>query len=173
MNAPLIETDRLILRGPGLQDFEPLCAFYASDRSRFVGGPLDAEQAWRMLATEIGHWSLRGYGRFGIEERASGATVGLIGPWNPEGWPEPEIGWDLMNGFEGKGYATEAARAALDYAFSVLGWTTAISLVAKENDSSRRVAERLGASHDGEFTHVRHGLMDVMRHRAPAAGGVS
>ena len=169
MTPPVIETERLRLRALGPQDFAPLCAFYASERSRFVGGLMDAEETWRMLATEIGHWTLRGYGRFAVEEKATGATVGVIGPWNPEGWPEPEIGWDLMNGFEGKGYATEAGRAALDYAYGTLGWKTAISLVADGNDGSAKVAQRLGAVADGTFTHVRWGSMQVWRHK-PAAG---
>ena len=167
MTPPTIETDRLCLRGLGEQDFTPLCAFYASDRARFVGGPMDAESTWRMLATEIGHWTLRGYGRFGVEEKATGATVGLVGPWNPEGWPEPEIGWDLMNGYEGRGYATEAGRAALDYAYVTLGWTTAISLVAEGNDASGAVATRLGATEDGTYDHVRWGPMRVYRHAPP------
>ncbi|MEM6663990.1 MAG: GNAT family N-acetyltransferase [Pseudomonadota bacterium] len=167
--APTIETERLILRPLGLQDFEPLAAFYASERSKFVGGPENPEWTWRTLALEIGHWTLRGYGRFGVEEKSSGALAGLIGPWNPHGWPEPEIGWDLMNGFEGKGYATEAARAALDYAFETLGWTTAISLVAIGNDGSAAVAKRLGAAHEGDFTHVRFGEMQVWRHKVPEA----
>lgn len=167
MMPPTIETERLLLRPLGLQDFAPLCAFYTSERARFVGAPMDAEQTWRMLATEIGHWTLRGYGRFGVEEKSSGETVGVIGPWNPEGWPEPEIGWDLMNGFEGKGYATEAGQAALDYAYNTLGWPTAISLVARGNDGSAKVAQRLGASHDGHYLHPRWGEMDVYRHKGP------
>lgn len=167
MTPPVIETERLRLRGLGPQDYEALCAFYASDRSRFVGGLMDADQTWRMLATEIGHWTLRGYGRFGVEEKATGETVGLVGPWNPVGWPEPEIGWDLMNGHEGKGYATEAGRAALDYAYGTLGWPTAISLVADGNEGSAAVARRLGAREDGTFTHPRFGAMQIFRHLDP------
>ena len=167
MTPPTLTTDRLTLRAFTQGDFEPLAAFYASDRARFGGGPLTAERTWRVLATEIGHWSLRGYGRFAVEEQATGAFVGVIGPWNPEGWPEPEIGWDLMNGHEGKGYATEAARAARDWAYSTLGWTTAISLVADGNTGSAGVARRRGASPDGSFTHPVFGTMAVWRHPSP------
>ena len=165
--TPVLETARLRLGPLGEDAFAPLCAFYASERSRFVGGPMDPEGVWRALAAEIGHWTLRGYGRFAVTEKATGALVGVIGPWNPHGWPEPEIGWDLMNGFEGRGYATEAARACLAHAYRDLGWTTAISLVVEGNVASRRLAERLGAWHDGTFTHVRHGEMNVMRHPGP------
>jgi len=153
IQVPVLETQRLRMRALDLADFEPLAAFYASDRAAFVGGPMTPEQVWRTLALEVGHWSLRGYGRWAVEVRATGALAGVIGPWYPHGWPEPEVGWDMMNGFEGKGYAAEAARAALDHAFDALGWTTAISLVADGNTRSAALAERLGARPDGVFTH--------------------
>ena len=168
-NAPTLDTERLILRPPQLSDFDALAAFYASSRSQFVGGPQSAELAWRSLALEAGHWILRGFGRWTVVERATGAPVGTVGLWHPEGFPEQEIGWDLFDGATGKGYATEAARAARDHAYSVLGWTTAISLVANGNDASRKVAERLGARHDGNFTHERYGAMQVWRHPGPEA----
>lgn len=171
IDIPTLETDRLILRALKSSDFEPLVAFYQDDRSGFVGGPMTPDQTWRMLATEIGHWSLRGYGRFGVEEKDTGAFCGVIGPWNPHGWLEPELGWDLMNGFEGKGYATEAARAARKFAYTTLGWTTAISLVAKGNDGSAAVAKRLGATFEKQFTHAMFGEMDVYRH--PSAEALS
>ena len=166
---PTLRTERLTLRAPGPQDFEVFAAFFASDRSKHVGGPVPAEQSWRMLATELGHWDLVGYGRWAVEETATGAFCGIIGLWNPAGWPEPEVGWDLMNGFEGKGYATEAGRAALDYAFQTLHWPTAVSLVAPENHSSRKVAQRLGAVADGRFMHERHGPLDIWRYPTPGA----
>ncbi len=175
MNIPTLTTARLTLRALTEADFPSFAAFYASDRSRHVGGPATPEQSWRMLAGELGHWALRGYGRWAVAETASSALVGIIGPWNPEGWPEPEIGWDLMNGFEGKGYATEAARATLEYAYDALGWTTAISLVAPTNHGSRRVAQRLGAQPEGMFDHERHGTLEIWRHLSPddlAAGGM-
>jgi len=175
MNIPTLHTERLTLRGPDARDIEPMRAFYASDRSKFVGGPLTAELAWRQLGTEIGHWTLRGYGRWMVDETATGRTVGNVGLWNPEGWPEPEIGWDLFDGAEGKGYATEAALAARAYAYDVLGWTTVISLVKPANQASAKVAARMGAFLDSEFTHERWGQMQIWRHPAPqdiADGGM-
>lgn len=166
---PELQTERLRLRAPCLDDLDALTAFYSSPRSSFVGGPLTKELTWRVLATEIGHWPLRGFGRWAVEERATGALAGIVGLWFPEGFPENELGWDLMDGFEGKGYATEAARAARDYAYDQLGWRTLISLVADGNDASARVAARLGATPDGRFTHVRWGEMSVWRHPAPEA----
>jgi RimJ/RimL family protein N-acetyltransferase len=166
---PTLQTERLTLRAPTEADFPPFRDFYAGPRSQFVGGPLTAEMAWRMLAMEIGHWWLKGFGRFIVAERATGTPVGLVGPFRPYGWPEPEIGWDLFDGFEGRGYATEAAIASRDWAFDSLGWTTAISLVKPANTASARLAQRMGAVLDGGFTHERHGPMQVWRHPAPAA----
>lgn len=167
MTPPTLNTERLTLTALGEQHFEPLAAFYASERSRFVGGPDTAERTWRTLAAEIGHWTLRGYGRFAVELKATGQMVGLVGPWNPHGWPEAELGWDLMNGFEGKGYASEAAIAARAWAYAEKGWTTAISLIADGNIPSARLAQRLGCTHDGRFTHEVHGTMDIWRHPSP------
>jgi len=168
LTIPTLTTARLTLRALTSDDFPALAAFYASERSKFVGGPVSEEQTWRMLASELGHWPLRGYGRWALEEKNTGKFAGIIGPWYPLGWPEPEIGWDLMNGFEGKGYATEAAMASLEYAYETLGWTTAISLVSPPNDSSRRVAQRMGASQEGMFSHDRHGTLEIWRHLSPA-----
>lgn len=166
---PTLHTERLTLRAPTEADFPPFRDFYAGARSHFVGGPLTAEMAWRMMAMEIGHWWLRGFGRFIVAEAATGTPVGLIGPFCPHGWPEPEIGWDLFDGFEGRGYATEAALASRDWAYDSLGWTTAISLIKPANTASARLAARMGATLDGNFTHERHGPMQVWRHPAPIA----
>lgn len=167
ITPPTLQTDRLTLRPLGEKDLPYVTAFFASDRAHFVGGSVPADQAWRSLAAEIGHWSLRGYGRWGVEERATGTPVGLVGLWNPAGWPEPEIGWNLWAGQEGKGYATEAARAARRHAYDTLGWTTVISLVDPANHPSAAVARRLGATLEGTYDHVRFGHMQVWRHPGP------
>ncbi|GHF57724.1 GNAT family N-acetyltransferase [Seohaeicola zhoushanensis] len=169
LEIPTLRTERLVLRAPRQDDFEVFAAFYAGPRSHFVGGPLTRELAWRMLAMEAGHWQLRGFGRWIVEERASGQAVGLVGLFEPEGWPEPELGWDLFDGHEGKGFATEAAEAGRAFAYDVLGWTTLISLVKPKNEASARVATRLGCRRDGEFVHERHGPMRIFRHPAPDA----
>lgn len=165
---PVLTTERLTLRGLDARDFEPLVAFYASPRSGFVGGPLPREQVWRHLACEIGHWTLRGHGRFAVEERATGAFAGVVGLWSPEGWPEPELGWDLMEGFEGRGFATEAAAATRAWAYANApdgaGWRTAISLIAPGNAASARVAGRLGCMREGAFHQVRLGRLEIWRH---------
>lgn len=168
-SAPTLETDRLILRPPALTDFDALADFYASPRAEFVGGPQSRELSWRSLALEAGHWVLRGFGRWILIEKSSQTAVGLVGLWYPEGFPERELGWDLFDGATGKGYATEAAHAARHYAYATLGWTTLTSLIAVDNHSSRRVAERLGATYDSDFTHERFGAMQIWRHPGPEA----
>ena len=166
---PTLSTERLTLRAPTESDFPALCDFYASERSQFVGGPMTAELTWRALASELGHWALKGYGRWAVDVTETKEFVGIIGLWNPHGWPEEELGWDLMNGATGKGYATEAATAARDFAFNALGWTTLTSLVRPENTKSAAVALRMGATYDGDFTHERHGFMHIYRHPVPGA----
>ncbi|WP_299750179.1 GNAT family N-acetyltransferase [uncultured Tateyamaria sp.] len=165
--APTLETERLILRVPELSDFDALAAFYASPRSSFVGGPQSRELSWRALALEAGHWVLRGFGRWTLIEKTTNTPVGIVGLWHPEGFPERELGWDLFDGATGKGYATEAAIAARSYAYDTLGWTTLTSLIAIDNEGSRRVAERLGATYDSDFTHERYGHMQLWRHLGP------
>ncbi|MEP3945391.1 GNAT family N-acetyltransferase [Ascidiaceihabitans sp.] len=166
-SIPTLHTERLTLRGPTEADFDVFAAFYASERSSFVGGPLPREQAYRILMQEAGHWQLKGFGRFSLVEKDTGATVGIVGLWNPVGFPENELGWDLFDGASGKGYATEAGAAVRAYAYSTLGWTTLISMIADGNEASVRVAKRLGARPDGTFTHERFGPMGIWRHPAP------
>lgn len=170
LTTPVLETERLRLRAPTVADWPVLADFYASPRAKFVGGPMTKEQVWRTLAVEIGHWPMRGFGRFAIEEKATGAFVGLCGPWRPEDFPELEIGWDLMNGYEGRGYATEAALAARAFVYGDLGVATpVISLIAPANEGSKGVAGRLGAAFEKMFRHEVFGEVEIWRHPAPEA----
>lgn len=166
---PTLETARLTLRAPRPDDAAPFAAFYGSDRARFVGGPRAPWESWRYLAEVIGHWALRGFGRWIVEDRASRLPVGLVGLHHPLDWPEPEIGWMIFGGAEGRGFAREAAEAARAHAYGALGWPTAISLVAPENTRSAGLAARLGAQRDGVFTHPRFGAMEIWRHPAPGS----
>lgn len=164
---PRLETERLILREYRQSDFDAFAAFYQTERSRFIAGPMSRELAWRGLATHLGHWALRGYGFWAVEEKASGAFCGHVGLWFPEGWMEPEVGWVMMGHAEGRGVAHEAAVASRRHAYEVLGWQTAVSLIDPGNLRSIRLAERLGCHLEGMFTHVRLGPMQIWRHPAP------
>ena len=150
VDIPVGETPHLILREPRISDFEAAAAFAASDRARFVGGPMGRGEAWRSFAAGAGHWALKGFGMWLVEERATCAVVGRIGLLYPEGWPEIELGWHVYDGFEGKGYAYEAAMAARNYAYDVMGLPPMISFIDPDNTRSRRLAERMGATVERE-----------------------
>ena len=166
MLPPTHETDRLILRGYREDDFEPMAEFFADPVSQFYGGPCGRDDAWRKFAAYPGHWALRGYGPWAIERRDTNEFIGICGPWYPEGWIEPEITWALAPGHHGQGFATEAARAALDIAYRDFGWTTAVSVIALANPASAAVAERLGATPESRIE-GRYGTADVYRHQPP------
>src|SRR5215470_13677785 len=85
--------------------------------------PMTRAEAWRNMAMVLGHWQLRGYGLWAVEDRESGLLAGRAGLWRPEGWPGLEVGWTLRREFWGRGYATEAGRAALDHAVTTLKQT--------------------------------------------------
>lgn len=164
---PVLETGRLILREYRQSDFEDFAAFFQSDRSRFIAGPTTRELAWRGMAVHLGHWALRGYGFWAVEEKESGRFCGHVGLWYPEGWLEPEVGWVMMGNAEGKGIAHEAAIAARHHAYNTLGWSTAVSLIDPGNLRSIALARRLGCDLEGVFRHERLGPMQVWRHPAP------
>jgi RimJ/RimL family protein N-acetyltransferase len=153
MVKPIVETERLLLRAFRESDTDAYAEMLGdAEVMRFLGGrPLPRAEAWRNMAMVIGHWDLRGYGFWAVEERASGEMVGRVGCWRPEGWPGLEVGWTLRRQFWGRGYATEAARASLEYAFTKLNQTHVISLIAPDNAASIRVAERLGERPEGEW----------------------
>ena len=164
--VPTLRTERLVLRAIGADDFEPMARFYADPVSRFYGGPRNRDDAWRKFAAYPGHWALRGYGPWAIERRDTGEFIGITGLWFPEEWPEPEITWALLPEHHGRGFATEGADAALEAAYRIFGWTTAVSVIAKDNHPSAAVARRLGAHLERE-TEYRYGTADLFRHRPP------
>ncbi len=167
---PVIDTPRLRLRGPRFDDYEAYAAFMASDRSRFVGGPLGRWQAWRGFCHVTGHWVHRGFSTFIIADRNTDAALGMCGPWFPEGWPEPEIGWTIWSAEnEGKGLAFEAVTAARRFAYDVLGWTTAISMIDHGTDRSAALATRLGAVYETDYTDDTLGTCRIFRHPGPGA----
>ncbi len=168
VEVPELATPRLRMRLPMLSDLEALAAFRGSERSRFVGGPNTRAEAFSQLCAVVGHWHLRGYGRWIVTDRATGAPLGLVGLHHPDDWPECEIGWSLFEGAEGRGIAEEAARATRDYAYGTLGWTTVISMIAPDNTRSLALARRLGAAHESDYEHPVFGQAQIWRHPAPA-----
>ncbi len=147
---PVIETARLILRPPTLEDFPRWADFQAdAETTRFIGGPKSPAEVWRVLMSVAGAWSLTGVGFFSVIEKASGRWMGRIGPWHPHGWPGTEVGWSLHADAMGRGYALEAAVASMDYAVDVLGWTDIVHTIDPDNVASAKLAQRLGSTHRG------------------------
>lgn len=148
--GPTLETARLLLRPPVLEDFEAWALFQADPVvARFIGGAQSREQCWRTFRTMVGAWALDGFAMFSVIEKSSGAWIGRVGPWMPGGWPGTEVGWGLAQAAQGKGYAREAAIAAIDWAFAHLGWEEVIHVIDPANFPSRKVAEALGSRNRG------------------------
>jgi RimJ/RimL family protein N-acetyltransferase len=152
MASPLLlNTPRLLLRPLSEVDFDDYAALCSdAEVMRYVGdhGSLSREDAWRQFAMLVGHWTIRGYGMWALEERFSGAFVGRVGLHYPDGWPDREVAWALVRTYWGRGFAFEAATAVLRVAFDTLGWQRIISLIAPANLRSIRLAERLGQRYE-------------------------
>ncbi len=146
LNTLRIETRRLILRPPRMEDFDAWAEFQADEEAtRFIGGPQARATAWRTFMGMCGCWHMTGIAMFSVIEKSSGHWVGRLGPWFPEGWPAAEVGWGIARAHWGKGYASEGAAAAMDYAFDVLGWTEVIHAIHEDNKASQGVAKKLGS----------------------------
>jgi RimJ/RimL family protein N-acetyltransferase len=153
LEIPTIETERLRLRGWREDDLDIYAEMMADpDVMRFLGGPLARIDAWRSLASAVGHWVLRGFGLWAVERKEDGVLIGRVGVQRPEGWPGTEVGWTLDRRYWGNGYATEAAKASLDYGFRTTSLPKLISLIDPENQASQRVAERLGETKSSTVT---------------------
>lgn len=150
LSIPTLETDRLRLRGIEESDFEAYARMLSEPEvARHLGDgrPVSTVEAWRQIAVILGHWVIRGFGLWAVEERESGVLVGRIGLWEPTGWPGFEVAYTLDRAYWGRGYAREGARAALEYARRELGRRAIISIIRPANLASIRVATALGATY--------------------------
>lgn len=163
---PVLETDRLTLRAPREGDFEAMLAFNDSPRAIYVGGGVARRWVWRGLLANIGHWALRGYGFFSVDTQP-GDFIGRVGVIYHDGWDEPELAWHLFDGFEGQGFAHEAALAARADYHARISPQPLISYVDVTNTRSEALALRLGARRETTVTDPE-GDYHVYRH--PGAG---
>ncbi|GAB5448551.1 GNAT family N-acetyltransferase [Gymnodinialimonas sp.] len=163
---PVLHTDRLTLRGPEARDWPAFRDFFATDRAAYTGGPKDAKSAWILFAAELGHWQLNGFGMWTVEH--AGVPIGLVGCWYPDTWPEKELGWLIWDGYEGQGFAFEAAVAARAQCYGPFGWPTAVSYIHRDNARSIALAERLGCVRDAGAVHPNADAL-VFRHPSPEA----
>jgi RimJ/RimL family protein N-acetyltransferase len=145
-----ITTPRLLLRVPRIDDLDAWAGMMADEETaRFIGGVMPRPVCWRSVMTMIGAWHATGISMFSVIEKATGRWVGRLGPWMPDGWPGPEVGWAIVRDCWGRGYATEGSAAAIDWAFDHLGWDRVIHTISPENTSSLAVARKLGARNLG------------------------
>ncbi|MFV0514082.1 MAG: GNAT family N-acetyltransferase [Jhaorihella sp.] len=163
---PVLETRRLVLRGPEPEDYPNFKATFTSYRARFMGGPLNPYEAWMLYAAEIGHWHIRGYGMWMIHDRKTDETYGMAGGWKPAMWPEAELAWVIWPEVAGRGIALEATHAARKYFYRHGGWEGAVSYIDPKNLDSIRLAERLGAIKDNSAQTI-DGNDAVYRHPSP------
>jgi RimJ/RimL family protein N-acetyltransferase len=145
--ATTLDTPRLRLRQFSAADwpaYAAMCADAETMRYIATGQPQTQDEAWRSIAIFLGHWQLRGYGMWALERRDTGELIGRVGFIDPPGWPGFELGWLLAREHWGRGYAREAATAALRHAFETLQRERVISLIRPQNLRSIALAEALG-----------------------------
>jgi ribosomal-protein-alanine N-acetyltransferase len=145
--VPRLVTERLVLRGFHDEDREPFAVLNAdAEVTAFLATPLGRPESDAMVDRILAHWRANGFGLFAVERREDGRFLGFCGAttlaWAPD--PFPEIGWRLAREGWGRGYATEAAREAMRFAFEDLGAEELVSYTAVRNARSRRVMEKLG-----------------------------
>ncbi len=168
LHIPTLTTDRLTLRAPTLEDFPHYAAIFASDRAKYMDGPLDRDAAWREFGADTVGWLVHGFGYWTVAENLTDDFVGFVGLAKPPVYPERELGWMVTPKCEGRGYAHEAALAARDFAYGTLGWSTLVSYIHHSNKRSIKLAERMGCSRDDAAARLEPNG-DVYRHPAPGA----
>lgn len=146
----IIETERLVLRLPCAEDWPAAEHFLTCPETmQHLGGVQHPADAWRTFAGWLGAWQLTDAGMFAVVEKASGEWIGRVGPWYPLHWPVREVGWGLRRPWWGRGFALEAAKAAIQHAYDVLGWDTVSHLIHDRNVASQHLAEKLGSKPAG------------------------
>ena len=164
---PVLETARLVLRAPCIEDFETYAAIGESDRGRYlVEDNSDRDALWLDFAQMVACWLLRGHGVWTVERKQDGKAIGFVLLGFEPGDHEPELGYLFLPEAEGHGYAQEAARAARAHAFDTLGLKTLVSTIDPDNARSIRLAERLGATRDAAAEAAHGNAIHVFRHNA-------
>ena len=150
--VPLLETERLRLRGHRLEDFSLLAALWADPlTTRYIGGkPCSEQESWSRLLRYVGHWALLGFGYWAVEEKSSGKFIGETGFANlkrniePSLGDTPEIGWVFAPDSHGKGYAAEAVRTVIAWGESHFARRETTCIIRPENLRSIHLAKKCG-----------------------------
>lgn len=163
-----LESDRLLLRQFEEADWRELHKYYSDEAATkyTYGRALTEAETWRTMCSMIGHWQVRGYGPYAVEQKSSGRLLGTVGFWYPNDWPEPEIKWGLVRSFWGKGFAKEAAGVVLAAGIEHLSDCALISLIHHDNKPSIGVALAVGATLERsiDYEGEQHG---IYRHKIP------
>jgi RimJ/RimL family protein N-acetyltransferase len=166
MDIPVLETERLILRGYRPEDAPAVAALQGNeDVQRHMGGHIDAtlKGAYAKMLNHTALWHFRGFGKWAVEEKTTGRCIGRVGLLDyPYQWPGLELGWTLLPDTWGKGYASEAGKAALDWGFEVLEADCILSMIQPANTASINVAQKLGETYWKDFDD-EDGLQQIWR----------
>ena len=160
-SAPTLATERLLLRPWRKDDFRPYHAILSHPEvhKHFGPNPMNAEEAWRRLTSFVGGWQLLGFGMWAVEEKASGKLAGIVGLFNawrdlePQFGEEPEMGWIMAAETHGKGFASEACEAVVNWAEANLAATPIWAIIAPANEPSLKLAAKLGFDCVSETTY--------------------
>lgn len=173
MTAPVLQTDRLILRPHGVQDFENVVALWADPEVvKYIGGtPNSREQSWARLLRYLGHWQAMGYGYWAVCDRDSGVFLGEVGfaHYRREITPPlpdvPEAGWVLAPQAHGRGLASEAVGCIHHWADQTKGWTQTVAIFAPEHAASQQVAAKQGYQTSGEGRYFDDTILVMSRQK--------
>jgi len=161
-----LTTERLLFRQWQATDYALFSKFYTKqENAQYVGGIKGPEDSWRLMATYVGHYLLRGYSYLAVEEKSTQQLIGTIGLWNSEPWPEKELGYWLLPEAQGKGFGVEAGIAVRDYALKTLNFDSLVSYIDPANKASVQLATRLGAKYDKTIDLLDFGPHAVYRYR--------
>ena len=161
-----IETERLVLRPLEPRDadahIEMMCNPATSAYLSPTKEPQMRADLWRQYASYLGHWQIRGFGFFSVDEKDTGEWVGRVGPWMPEGWPGLECGWSIKSERWGRGYAPEAAIGAIKWTFDQFpDLDRIISVIDPGNANSQAVARKIGKENSGEIFEFWDNKLDI------------
>ncbi len=160
-----LETERLVFRQWTTGDFAAVANFFSQPgTAQYVGGVKSPEEAWRLMATYVGHQLLNGFSYLAIDEKISGRLIGTIGLWHSDPWPEPELGYWLLPEAQGQGYGVEAGTKVKAYAKQTLKLDSLVSYIDVTNTASVKLAERLGATYDTTIELLDFGKHQVYRY---------
>lgn len=149
-SVPYLHTERLILREYRRKDFDAFAAHLADPVSSAHLASARSDAAWRIFCSQAGLWLIHGAGWWAVEEKETGRLVGTVGAFFREESTVMELGWNTYRAFWGQGFANEAAAAVLNHAFEIRREPKVRALITPANESSLRVAKRLGLAYEAE-----------------------